>query len=108
MPSLRPKLIMAATAFCLMGCGNLATGLQQKDYNSSSLRLKKDMSEQEVAATIGSSPDKVDMVTCVDHSGSPWQCRTWIYYGGHPKNSLRLVFYQADDKQWRVAAWQIY
>jgi len=89
MPSLRLSLIMGAAALCLIGCakfGGLTPGAQYKDYSSLSTHLKKDMSEQDVAAALGSSPDKADLVTCTDTSGAPWQCRTWIYYGGRPKN----------------------
>ena len=107
MPSLRLKLMMAATALCLVGCANLTTPLPQKDYTALSLRLKKDMSEQDVTQTIGSPPDRNDLVTCTDHDGHPWQCKTWIYTG-RPKNNLRLVFYQDDDKAWRIVSWQIY
>jgi hypothetical protein len=106
MASLRQNLIMAATALLLAGCGTI--GLGGKDYNSLSQQLKKDMSEKEVSTTIGSAPDKIDLVKCVDHSGNPWQCKTWIYSGGRPKNTLRLVFYQTDNSDWRVAAWDLY
>jgi hypothetical protein len=111
MPLLRLSLMMGAAALCLLGCAkfaNVTPAASSKDYSSLSGQLKKDMSEQEAAATLGSAPDKADLVTCTDSSGAPWQCRTWLYYGGRPKNSVRLVFYQADDKAWRVATWQIY
>lgn len=108
MPVLRLNLLMAATALCLTGCGNLTAAVQQKDYTSLSLQLKKDMSEEDVSKTMGSAPDKTDMVTCVDHAGSPWQCRTWIFNGGRPRNNVRVVFYQSDDKAWRVVSWQNY
>jgi hypothetical protein len=109
MPRLCLSLLAAAAAFCLVGCAKIAApGAPEKDYASLSAKLKKDMSEEDVASTLGSTPDKADLTTCTDTSGAPWQCRTWIYYGGHPKNSVRLVFYQAEDKAWRVAAWQIY
>jgi hypothetical protein len=109
MPRLRLSLLAAAAALCLIGCAKIATpGAQAKDYASLSEKLKKDMSEEDVASTLGAPPDKADLITCTDTSGAPWQCRTWIYYGGRPKNSVRLVFYQAEDKAWRVATWQIY
>jgi hypothetical protein len=109
MPGLRLSLMMAAVALCLIGCAKLAApGAPDKNYASLSAQLKKDMSEQEVATTLGSSPDKADLITCTDTSGAPWQCRTWIYASGHPKSSVRVVFYQADDKAWRVAGWQTY
>lgn len=103
---LRP--IAAALAVFLAACTSLTPSAPQKDYVSLSLRLQKDMSEQDVVTTIGAPPDKADTVTCTDHDGKPWQCKTWIYSGGRPKNNLRLVFYQADDKAWRVVAWQVY
>jgi hypothetical protein len=111
MPSLRLNLIMASTVLCLVGCarpGNPTPAAHEKDYNELSSQLKKDMSEEEVAAAIGSAPNKMDLVTCVDHAGSPWQCKTWIYYGGRPRNSLRLVFYQSDHGIWRSVSWQVY
>jgi hypothetical protein len=108
MPLSRQRLIAAALAVCLAACTGLTPPAPQKDYVSLSLRLQKDMSEQAVTTTLGAPPDKVDTVTCTDHDGNPWQCKTWIYGGGRPKNNLRLVFYQADDKAWRVVAWQIY
>jgi hypothetical protein len=108
MPLSRLRLIAAALAVCLAACTSLMPPQQQKDYVSLSLRLQKDMSEQDVTTTLGAPPDKADMVTCTDHDGNPWQCKTWIYGGERPKNNLRLVFYQADDKAWRVVAWQVY
>jgi hypothetical protein len=111
MASLRLSLFMAATALLLVGCqglGRLTAGLQEKDYASLSSQLKKDMTELQVAATIGSAPDKTDMVTCTDHDGKPWQCKTWIYSGGSAKNTLRLVLYQAASGEWRVASWDVY
>lgn len=109
MAGLRLSLTMAIAALCLIGCAKFTEpGTPEKNYAALSAQLKKDMSEQEVAATLGSPPDKADLTTCTDTSGAPWQCRTWIYSAGRPKNSVRLVFYQAEDKAWRVAAWQIY
>jgi hypothetical protein len=109
MPWSRLRLIAAVSAVCLAGCaGLMPSPPPQKDYVSLSLRLHKDMSEQDVTTTLGAPPDKADMVTCTDHDGNPWQCKTWIYSGERPKNNLRLVFYQADDKAWRVVAWQLY
>jgi hypothetical protein len=111
MASLRLNLIMAATAILLVGCqgpGNLTAGLQEKDFASLGSQLKKDMTELQVAATIGSAPDKTNLVTCTDHEGKPWQCKTWIYSSGRAKNTLRLVFYQATSGEWRVASWDTY
>jgi hypothetical protein len=111
MASLRRNLIVAATAILLVGCeklGTLTAGFQEKDYYSLSSQLKKDMSEQEVSATIGSSPDKVAVVTCVDHAAKPWQCKTWIYDGAFGKKTLRLIFYQTASSEWRVASWDLY
>jgi hypothetical protein len=109
MPSLWLRLIPAAMALCLFSCAKLGIpGTQGKDYGALSAQLKKDMSEVDVSKMLGSAPDKADTVTCVNHDGSPWQCKTWLYYGGRPKNSLRLVLCQAEDKAWRVATWQIY
>jgi hypothetical protein len=109
---LRLSLIAAAAAFCLMSCGvsgnGLTAALADKDYNSLSTKLKKDMSEGDVAVTLGSPPDKADLITCTDPAGKPWQCRTWIYGGGKPKNNLRVVFYQADDSAWRVVTWDTF
>ncbi len=111
MASLRLTLTVSATTLVLASCakpGGLTPGLQDKDYASLSSHLKKDMSEKEVAVTIGATPDKADTAKCVDHAGNPWTCKTWIYAGGGPKNTLRLVFYQTDSSDWRVAAWEIY
>jgi len=108
MRSLRLSLITAAAALCLMSCTRFDSGLQDKDYTSLSARLKKDMSERDVSTALGSPPDKADLITCTDHAGKSWQCRTWIYGGGTPKNNLRVVFYQADDSAWRVVAWDMF
>ena len=104
MASLRLMLAMAATALCLVGCANLTPQTPQKDYAALDLLLKKDMSEADVTAMVGAPPDKNDMITCTNHDGSPWQCKSWIYAGERPKNNLRLIFYQAEDKVWRVVS----
>jgi hypothetical protein len=111
MASLRLNLTIATTALALAGCaalGNTTPAPKEKDYTALSAKLTKDMSETDVTATLGSAPDKTDLVQCHDHAGSPWQCKTWIYAGGGPKNTLRLVFYQTNNKDWRVGAWEIY
>jgi hypothetical protein len=108
MQSLRLNLIMAAMALLLVRCGSLTAQSQNKDYNALSSQLKKDMSEQEASAAIGSSPDKVDLVTCGDETVNPWKCKTWIYNGGVAKNHLRVIFYQPKGGDWRVALWQVY
>jgi hypothetical protein len=108
MASLRLTLVMAATVLCLAGCANLTAQAPQKDYAALGLLVKKDMSEADVTALLGAPPDKNDMITCTDHDGSPWQCKSWIYAGDRPKNNLRLIFYQAEDKAWRVVSWQVY
>jgi hypothetical protein len=108
MAPLRLTLALAAIALCLVGCANLAAQAPQKDYAALSLLLKKEMSEADVTTALGTPPDKNDMITCTDHDGSPWQCKSWIYAGGRPKNNLRLIFYQAEDKAWRTVSWQVY
>jgi hypothetical protein len=111
MAALRRNLMIAATALALVGCaglGNLTSAPKEKDYTALSGQLKKDMTEVDVTMALGSSPDKTDLVQCRDHEGNPWQCRTWIFAGGGSKNTLRLVFYQTNNKDWRVATWEIY
>jgi hypothetical protein len=113
MPSLRRGLFVAAVALCLtssglMSCARLGAGFADKDYTALSAKLAKDMSERDVATTLGATPDKADMTTCTDHEGKQWQCRTWIYAGGKAKNNLRVVFYQADDSAWRVVSWDMF
>ncbi|MGA9008596.1 MAG: hypothetical protein WB495_17385 [Xanthobacteraceae bacterium] len=66
------------------------------------------MSERDVANTLGGTPHKADLTTCTDHEGKQWQCRTWIFGGGKPKNNLRVVFYQADDSTCRVVTWDMF
>jgi hypothetical protein len=123
MPSLRMKLVtrlatnlVMAAALCLLA-GGLASCARQssvlpdstKDYTALSGKLAKDMTEKGVADALGGTPDKADLTTCTDHAGKQWQCRTWIFAGGsRPKNNLRVVFYQADDGSWRVAAWDMF
>jgi hypothetical protein len=112
--SLRRSLIVAAAAlglvgFCLVDCGGgLTAALHDKDYTELSAKLQKDMTEKDVATTLGATPDKADMTTCTDHEGKQWQCRTWIYAGGKPKNTLRVVFYQDQSNAWRVVTWDMY
>ncbi len=111
--SSRPGLIVAAAVvglMCsfLMSCAPLNNVTQSKDYTSLSTKLAKDMSERDVANTLGGTPDKADLTTCTDHEGKQWQCRTWIFGGGKPKNNLRVVFYQADDSAWRVVTWDMF
>jgi hypothetical protein len=108
MQLLRLNLIMAAMALLLVRCGSLTTQSQSKDYGALSSQLKKDMSEQEASAAIGSSPDKIDLVTCGDETASPWKCKTWIYKGGFEKKNLRVIFYQPKGGDWRVDEWQVY
>ncbi len=79
-----------------------------KDYTALAGKLAKDMTEKGVADALGATPDKADLTTCTDHAGKQWQCRTWIFAGGKPKNNLRVVFYQAADDSWRVAAWDMF
>jgi hypothetical protein len=111
--SSRPGLIAAAAAFGLMSsfllsCARLNDVASSKDYTGLSAKLAKDMSEHDVADTLGATPDKADLTTCTDHAGKQWQCRTWIFGGGKPKNNLRVVFYQADDSTWRVVSWDMF
>ena len=111
--SFRPGLITAVTALGLMSsallsCARLNNDTQTRDFTSLSAKLAKDMSEQDVATTLGGRPDKADMTNCTDHAGKQWQCRTWIYAGGKAKNNLRVVFYQADDSAWRVVSWDMF
>jgi hypothetical protein len=108
MSSLRLSLVAVATALSLACCAKLEAGLQSKDYTTLSAKLAKDMGERDVASTLGATPDKNDLITCTDHAGKQWQCRTWIFAGGKPKNNLRVVFYEADDHTWRVAAWDLF
>src|ERR1700686_2852937 len=114
MPSLRLGLIIVATAaLCLMSsgllsCARMSGDLADKDYTAFGGKLAKDMSEHDVATTLGATPDKADLTTCTDHEGKQWQCRTWIYAGGKPKNNLRVVFYQANDSAWRLVSWDMY
>jgi hypothetical protein len=113
MPSLRLGLIVAAAALCLvssglLSCARIGASLADKDYSALSAKLAKDMSERDVATMLGATPDKADLIPCTDHEGKQWQCRTWIYAGGKPKNNLRVVFYQADDSAWRVVSWDMY
>jgi hypothetical protein len=123
MPSLRTNLVMnlaanliLAAALCLIS-GSLVSCAQQssvlsqsaKDYTVLSGKLAKDMTEKAVADAIGTAPDKADLTTCTDHAGKQWQCRSWIFAGGtKPNNNLRVVFYEADDGSWRVAAWDMF
>jgi hypothetical protein len=114
MPSLRTGLIMTIAALCLvsnglMSCAQQAAVLADsgKDYAALSGKLAKDMSEKAVADAVGATPDKADITTCTDHAGKQWQCRTWVYTS-KPKESLRIVFYQAGDASWRVAAWDTF
>jgi hypothetical protein len=120
MPSSRTKLFMTAAALCLMSgdllsCAGQSSALlgntsssNTRDYAALSAKLTKDMTEKGVADAIGATPDKADLITCTDHAGKEWQCRTWIFAGGKPKTSLRVVFYQADDTSWHVAAWDTF
>lgn len=113
--NLATNLILAA-ALCLVANGLTSCAQQSsvladstKDYTALSGKLAKDMTEKAVADTLGATPDKADLTTCTDHAGKQWQCRTWIFAGGaKPKNNLRVVFYQADDGTWRVAAWDMF
>lgn len=126
MPSLRTKPVAssatklvtnAVLAAALLSAGLMSCAQQSsilpdstpKDYAALSGKLAKDMTEKAVADTVGGTPDKADITTCTDHAGKQWQCRTWIFAGGtKPKNNLRVVFYQADDGSWRVAAWDMF
>ena len=115
MPSSPTKLFMAAVVLCLMSGGLLSCAGQSsalpgntRDYGAMSGKLAKDMTEKGVADALGATPDKADMTTCTDHAGKQWQCRTWIFGGGKPKNNLRVVFYQADDSTWRVVTWDMF
>jgi hypothetical protein len=112
MRSLRRSLIVAASlclmADGLMSCARLASSLGDKDYGALSTKLSKDMSERDVATTLGGTPTKNDLTNCTDPQGKQWQCRTWIYGGGKAKNNLRVIFYQADDSAWRVVSWDMF
>lgn len=119
MPSLRTNLILTTAVLCLVSNGLMSCTRQSsilapaladhdKDYASLSGKLAKDMTEKGVSDTLGATPDKADITTCTDHAGKQWQCRTWIFAGGKPKDNLRVVFYQADDSSWRVAAWDVF
>ena len=115
MPSSRARLFMTAAVLCLLSDGLLSCAGQTsalpgntRDYAALSGRLAKDMTEKGVADVLAATPDKVDLTTCTDHAGKQWQCRTWIFAGGKPKTNLRVVFYQADDSAWHVAAWDVF
>ncbi len=102
--------VLCLAAAALSACARSSSLLPDngKDYAALSGKLAKDMTEAGVAQAIGSTPAKADLTTCTDHAGKEWQCRTWIFAGGKPKNNLRVVFYQADDHSWRVAAWDLF
>jgi hypothetical protein len=114
MPSLHTNLIKATAVLCLVSAGLMSCAQQasvladhSKDYASLSGKLAKDMTEKAVSDAVGATPDKADIITCTDHAGKQWQCRTWVF-ASKPKESLRVVFYQADDASWRVAAWDTF
>jgi len=116
MLSLRKNVVVnlpKMAALCLIlsnlgACAGQSSVLESKDYAGLSGKLAKDMTEKAVADALGATPDKADLTTCTDHAGKQWQCRTWIFASGKPKDNLRVVFYQADDSAWRDAAWDIF
>jgi hypothetical protein len=115
MPSSRTNLLMLMAALCLMSgsllsCAGQTSALpgNTRDYAALTGKLAKDMTEKGVADALAATPDKADLTTCTDPAGKQWQCRTWIFAGGKPKTNLRVVFYQADDSTWKVAAWDVF
>ena len=115
MPSSRTKQVTVAAVLCLMSAGLLSCAGQSsalpgntRDYGALSGKLAKDMTEKGVADALAATPDKADLTTCTDHAGKQWQCRTWIFAGGKPNTNLRVVFYQAGDSTWHVAAWDVF
>lgn len=109
------SLLAAAAATALLGCSSPQTPAynaidpvpQRIDYKSWTLRLKENMTEQEVSTALGSQPSKVELGTCGQQLGKPWSCKTWEY--GLPLNHLTIMFYRSnDDGLWRVNSWSVY
>jgi hypothetical protein len=92
------------------GCGSTATQTYSApqttpDYRAWSLQLKEGMTEDTVLHTLGAPPTKVELKTCGQDLGKPWQCKSWGY--GGLLNNLTIFFQKQADNLWRVNSWTV-
>jgi len=104
---LRAVLILVGVSLAPLGCG---TGPDPNykpppDYRAWSLHLKEQMTEGEVQGAIGAAPDKVELQTCGQSLGKPWQCKKWTY--GSWSNNLTVFFQKSSDNLWKVSSWRV-
>jgi hypothetical protein len=106
---LRAVLILLGASLALFGCSSTpAPDLNYKpppDVKASSLRLKERMTEEEVQHAIDAAPATVQLTTCGQDVGKPWQCKLWTYGGMF--THLIIVFQKSSDNQWRVISWRV-
>jgi hypothetical protein len=105
---LRSVLILVG-ALAVLGCGSTQgpdpNYKPPPDYRAWSLQLKEQMTEDDVLHAIGVPPSKVELKTCGQNLGKPWQCKSWTY--GHVMNNLTVYFQKSSDDLWRVSSWRV-
>ena len=75
------------------------------DWGEMSARIQENMTEQQVIQTIGYRPNKVEMKTCGQTIGKPWDCK--VYTFGIPTYWLMILFHK-DGQMWFVDSWSVY
>jgi hypothetical protein len=79
---------------------------QYVDWGEKSARLDLGMSEQQVMNAVGYRPTKVEMDTCGQNTGKPWQCKIHTY--GSWQYSLTVYFSQSSyDGTWHTNSWNV-
>jgi hypothetical protein len=77
------------------------------DWGCKSSRLREDETEQEVIATIGYRPNKVELKTCGSQSRKgPWDCKVYVF--GSLDYNLEVLFHQDYEGGWRVNGWFVF
>ncbi len=73
------------------------------DLGGRSHALDQNMSEREVAATLGDDPRTVELRTCAAGTPNPFACKVQVYRDR--RYHLEVVFSRADDGAWHVREW---
>jgi hypothetical protein len=95
-------ILLFATTAVLFGCDSSPATDPNSAYRDWSLHLKEQMTEDEVQRVIGVAPSKVELRTCGQNLGKPWQCKAWVY-----GSNFTIRFQKAPDDLWRVNSWHV-
>jgi hypothetical protein len=88
-PTARPHFVACASA----------------DWGCKSIRLKEEMTEEQVVNAMEYRPNKVEMKTCGGRTEHPWSCKLFTF--GDLFSNIMVYFHNVDDL-WVVNSWDVY